>query len=136
MFDDYCDRFRKSGRALGFRSLSIEDVDAGGTLETEGQRLITKIPPKARVMRLDEGGEQMTSKQFAAFLAKLRDDGQDELVFLIGGAAGFGENVRQAAPHQMAFGSQTWPHRLVRVMLAEQIYRAASLLAGSPYHKA
>lgn len=136
LFDDYCARFRKSGRALGFRSLDVHAVDAGGGLDAEGRRLLAKIPDGAHVLRLDEGGEQLGSKQFAGFLAKLRDQGQGDLVFLIGGAEGFSDAVRKAAPQQLAFGPQTWPHRLVRVMLAEQVYRAASLLAGSPYHKA
>lgn len=136
LVDDYVARFRKAGRALGFRSFELIDVDSGGGLEAEGERLLAKLPKGARILRLDEHGEQMASKRFANHLAKLRDQGAPDLVFLIGGAEGYSQAVREAAPDTLAFGPQTWPHRLVKVMLAEQVYRAASLLAGLPYHKA
>ena len=76
------------------------------------------------------------SADFADKLASLRDQGIPDLVFLIGGAEGYGDAVRQAASDTLAFGPQTWPHRFVRAMLAEQVYRAMSILAGTPYHKA
>ncbi len=136
IIDDYADRFRKSGRALGFRSLGFVDVASGGGLDAEGERLIAKVPKDALVLRLDEFGEQMPSKALAAHLAKQRDRGQAHLCFMIGGAAGYSEAVRTRYSKTLAFGTQTWPHRLVKVMLAEQLYRAASLLSGSPYHKA
>ncbi|MBR9834546.1 MAG: 23S rRNA (pseudouridine(1915)-N(3))-methyltransferase RlmH [Alphaproteobacteria bacterium] len=136
LVDDYVSRFRKAGRALGFRGFDLIDVDSGGGLDAEGERLLAKLPKGARILRLDEHGEQMASKRFADHLARLRDQGTPDLVFLIGGAEGYSQAVRAAAPDTLAFGPQTWPHRLVKVMLAEQVYRAASLLAGLPYHKA
>ena len=72
---------------------------------------------------------------FAGNLAKWRDQGVPDLVFLIGGAEGYGDAVKSAVPETLAFGPQTWPHRFVRVMLSEQVYRAVSILAGTPYHK-
>ncbi len=135
MVEDYTARFRKAGRALGFRGLELVEVDSGGGMIAEAARLLAKIPPGAKILRLDEHGPQMRSKAFASHLAKLRDQGVPELVFLIGGAQGYAQTVQDAAPDTLAFGPQTWPHRLVKVMLAEQIYRAASLLAGTPYHK-
>lgn len=136
LVDDYVNRFRKAGRSLGFRGFDLIEVESGGGMAAEGTRLLAKFPKGAKVLRLDEHGPQMTSKAFAKHLAKSRDQGTPDLVFLIGGAEGYSQAIRDAAPDTLAFGPQTWPHRLVKVMLAEQVYRAASLLAGSPYHKA
>ena len=94
------------------------------------------VPKGAAVLRLDEHGPQLSSVAFSDRLAKLRDAGTDTLCFLIGGAEGYSDEVRSAFPKTLAFGPQTWPHRLVKVMLSEQLYRAVSLQAGLPYHKA
>lgn len=134
--DDYLERFRKAGRQLGYRSVDVIEVDSGGGLDAEADRLMAKLPAGAQAIRLDEFGKEFRSKDFADYLARLRDQGVPDLCFLIGGAEGYGEAVRRAVPQTMAFGKQTWPHRLVRAMLAEQLYRAASLEAGLPYHKA
>ncbi|RIJ21393.1 23S rRNA (pseudouridine(1915)-N(3))-methyltransferase RlmH [Henriciella barbarensis] len=136
LFDDYIDRFRKAGRQLGFRSADLIEVDSSGGLDAEADRLLGKIPTGARTVRLDEFGEQFTSTAFSSFLSQERDKGLTDICFLIGGAEGYGAAVREAVPQTMAFGVQTWPHRFVRVMLAEQLYRSASLEAGLPYHKA
>ena len=112
------------------------EVASGGGLDAEAVRILEKIPHGARILRLDEFGPVMGSADFARKLGQWRDQGTPDLVFLIGGAEGYGEAVKQSAPDTLAFGPQTWPHRLVRVMLAEQVYRAASILAGTPYHKA
>lgn len=98
--------------------------------------MTAKVPDGAAVVRLDEFGPQLTSKAFANDLSKRRDTGTAHLCFLIGGAEGYSEAIRVAYPGTLAFGPQTWPHRLVRVLITEQLYRAASLLAGTPYHKA
>ena len=133
--DDYLDRFRKAGRSLGFRSIDVIEVDSGGGLDAEAERLLAKIPGGAHVIRMDEYGREYRSPDFSDYLAKLRDRGVPDLCFLIGGAEGYGEAIRAAASEMMAFGKQTWPHRLVRAMLAEQLYRAVSIEAGLPYHK-
>ncbi|HAE26633.1 MAG TPA: 23S rRNA (pseudouridine(1915)-N(3))-methyltransferase RlmH, partial [Hyphomonas adhaerens] len=109
---------------------------SGGGLDAEAGRILDKIPSGARVLRLDEFGPAIGSSDFAGKLASWRDQGVPDLVFLIGGAEGYGEAVRKAASDTLAFGPQTWPHRFVRAMLAEQVYRAMSILAGTPYHKA
>ena len=111
-------------------------VDSGPDKDSEATRLLAKIPANTSVIRLDEHGKSFSSVAFATKIESLKDRGTDRLWFLIGGAAGCGEAVRTAIPETMAFGPQTWPHRLVKVMLAEQLYRAASLLSGGPYHKA
>ncbi|MEM1391264.1 MAG: 23S rRNA (pseudouridine(1915)-N(3))-methyltransferase RlmH [Pseudomonadota bacterium] len=134
--DDYASRFSKTGAGVGFRSFRLIEVSSGGGLDAEGKRLSEKVPSGAAVIRLDEFGAEYTSKAFAKDLAKRRDQGTSHLCFLVGGAEGYSEAIRTLYPDTLALGSQTWPHRLVRVMICEQLYRAASLLAGTPYHKA
>ena len=134
--EDYIGRFRKAGRALGYRGADLIEADSGGGLDAEAERLMAKIPQGAHAIRLDEFGRDYRSTEFSSYLARLRDQGVPDLCFLIGGAEGYGEAVRAAVPEMMAFGKQTWPHRLVRAMLAEQLYRAVSIEAGLPYHKA
>lgn len=136
LIDEYLKRAAPVGRSLGVRSITEIEVASGGGMDAEGDRLMDKIPVGAHVLRLDEGGKSQRSVVFAENLRKLADQGVPELVFLIGGAEGYSQAVRKAAPNMLALGPQTWPHRLARAMLVEQIYRAVSILAGSPYHKA
>ena len=134
LIDDYLSRAEKAGKQLGFRKIEEVEVEGGGGLEEEGKRLLAKVPQSCRVIRLDERGRSLRSEAFANSLARTRDDGRD-VCFLIGGADGYSDAVRQAVPETLSLGDFTWPHRLARVMLAEQIYRAMSILAGTPYHK-
>ncbi|WP_291205312.1 23S rRNA (pseudouridine(1915)-N(3))-methyltransferase RlmH [Hyphomonas sp.] len=134
--DDYLGRGLPLARQLGFRGPEEHEVASGGSLEAEGARLIARLPDGARCLRLDESGENLTSAELARRLAAWRDEGLRDAVFLIGGAEGFSAEVRRSVPKTLAFGAQTWPHRLVRAMLAEQLYRALTILAGTPYHKA
>lgn len=136
LVDDYVKRAKPLARQLGYREISEIEVVSGGSLDAEAGRLIEKIPSGATVFRLDEFGKAHTSVSFSKTLTKLKDQGTPELVFLIGGAAGYGQSVRDAYPQTMALGPQTWPHKMVRVMLAEQLYRALSIEANTPYHKA
>ncbi len=98
-----------------------------------------RIPPPAltpaRDVLLDERGKMMSSQQFAELLGRWRDDGVREARFLIGAADGHGEKARQQADLLLAFGAMTWPHLLARALLAEQLWRATSILAGHPYHR-
>jgi len=97
-----------------------------------------KVPPPAEgsvTILLDEKGEQLGSAEFAEKLERWRDGGRREARFLIGGADGFGEADRAQADLILAFGKATWPHLLARSMLAEQLFRATSLLANHPYHR-
>ena len=136
LVDEYIKRAGPVGRSLGVRSVAEIEVASGGGMDAEGERLMEKIPAGAHVVRLDESGKSQRSVAFADMLRKLADQGAPDLVFLIGGAEGYSQAVRDAAPRTLALGPQTWPHRLARVMLVEQIYRGVSILAGSPYHKA
>jgi len=136
MVDDYVGRFNKAGPGIGLRSLKLIDLASGGGLQAEGERLLDALPSGAKVVRLDEHGPQWSSVKLSSQIAKWRDDGMGQLCFVIGGAEGYSDAVRAACPETLAFGPQTWPHRLVKVMLTEQLYRAVSLQAGLPYHKA
>lgn len=103
--------------------------------EAEGQLLLAAVPPGAVLVALDERGHDPTSEELAARLGRWRDEGRGTVAFLIGGADGLSQAVRSASHWQLAFGRLTWPHRLVRPMLAEQLYRAMTILAGHPYHR-
>jgi 23S rRNA (pseudouridine1915-N3)-methyltransferase len=100
----------------------------------EGELLLQHLED-AFVIACDEHGKAHPSRVFAARLARLRDDGVRRLVFVIGGADGLAPEVLARADETLAFGVQTWPHALARAMLAEQVYRAVTILSGSPYHR-
>jgi 23S rRNA (pseudouridine1915-N3)-methyltransferase len=112
----------------------VEDRKGGG-MAAEAVLLGKALPAGAAVIALDERGKVRTSPDFAADLAKYRDDGQQDVAFIIGGADGIDPALRAKCDASLSFGKMVWPHMLVRVMLAEQLYRAASILAGSPYHR-
>ncbi len=103
--------------------------------QQEGALLLATLPRGAKVVALDEGGREMTSRDFAALLGRWQDDGVQDLAFLIGGAEGLSEEVRRAADVILCLGRMTWPHMLVRGLLAEQLFRAECILAGHPYHR-
>ena len=119
--------------------LELREVRAGGGgeagREREAAALLKGLPADAHVIALDGGGKSLTSEAFAARLAGIRDDGTAVVAFLIGGADGHGDAVLARADMVLSLGPMTWPHLLVRVMLAEQLWRAASILAGHPYHR-
>ncbi len=87
-------------------------------------------------MALDQRGEALSSDAFAKLMARERDGGCPQMVFLIGGPDGLTERVRATTGYRLSFGPMVWPHMLARVMLAEQLWRAVSILAGHPYHRA
>ena len=119
--------------------LELREVRAGGGgevgREREAAALLKGLPTDAHVVALDGGGKALTSEEFAARLASVRDDGTAVVAFLIGGADGHGEAVLARADMVLSLGPMTWPHLLVRAMLAEQLWRAASILSGHPYHR-
>ncbi len=101
----------------------------------EGEALLAALPAGATVVALDVEGRSLSSEAFARQLARWRDGGVRELAFVIGGADGLDPAVLARADARLSLGPMTWPHLLVRVLLAEQLWRAASLLAGHPYHR-
>ncbi|MDR0807554.1 MAG: 23S rRNA (pseudouridine(1915)-N(3))-methyltransferase RlmH, partial [Gemmobacter sp.] len=138
LLDDYTARFDRTGRALALGPLSEHEVEdrRGGGMAAEALLLGRAIPPGALVVTLDERGKPVSSPEFAALLAGWRDGGRQDAAFVIGGADGIAPDLRARADASISLGRMVWPHMLVRVMLAEQLYRAASILAGSPYHRA
>ena len=111
------------------------DKTAAERMRREGESLLAAVPDGAALIVLDSRGNALASEAFTERLRAFRDSGTANLAFAIGGADGLDGAVRRRASLALAFGPQTWPHFLVRVMLAEQLYRAATLLAGHPYHR-
>ncbi|MCF8483851.1 MAG: 23S rRNA (pseudouridine(1915)-N(3))-methyltransferase RlmH [Rhodobacteraceae bacterium] len=138
LWDDYTTRFDRTGRALFLGPLDLHEVEdkKNAGMAAEAELLSRAIPSGAQVVTLDERGQVLSSPEFAQSLAKWRDDGRQDLAFVIGGADGIDPSLRSRAHSSISFGKMVWPHMLVRVMLAEQLYRAASILAGLPYHRA
>lgn len=136
--NDYLTRFDKTGRANGLGPARMAEVDdrKGGGMAAEAELLRRAVPKGALVCTLDERGKTLTSPEFAQKLSDWRDAGRADLAILIGGADGIDPTLRAEADFSISFGRMVWPHMLVRVMLAEQLYRAATILAGGPYHRA
>lgn len=138
LVDDYLTRFDRTGRALGLgpaQVIEVEDKKSRG-MAAEAELLDKAIPAGSLLCVLDERGQLETSPDFAARLGSWRDQGRSDVAFVIGGADGLDKRLRSRADHRLSFGKMVWPHMLVRVMLSEQLYRAASILSGGPYHRA
>ncbi|MCV2872667.1 23S rRNA (pseudouridine(1915)-N(3))-methyltransferase RlmH [Defluviimonas sp. WL0050] len=137
LIDDYLTRFDRTGRALGLGPVSVHEVEdkKGGGMEAEAPLLMRAAPSGALLVAMDERGKMLSSPDFAAMLARWRDAGRQDVAFVIGGADGIAPGLRAEAEQAISFGPMVWPHMLVRVMLSEQLYRAASILAGAPYHR-
>lgn len=135
--EDYLDRFNRTGRQLGLGPVQVIEVEdrRGAGKVGEADLLRRAVPQGALMAVLDERGKMDASPRFADRLAGWRDSGRSDLAVLIGGADGVTSDLRGDADFALSFGPMVWPHMLVRVMLAEQLYRAASILAGSPYHR-
>ena len=137
----YRERFDDIGRKLGFRGLEIHEIsesrarDAATRMAEEAAAIVALTPEKYVFVALDERGKSIDSAAFARHLGRFRDEAKD-VIFVIGGADGLSPELRGKAKLTIAFGAATWPHQMVRVMLLEQIYRAATILAGHPYHRA
>lgn len=136
--DDYLARFDRTGRALSLGPARLSEVEdkKGGGMVAEAALLSRAIPAGALTCVLDERGRSFSSPDFATQLALWRDRGTSDLAFVIGGADGLAPDLRDAADAALSFGAMVWPHMLVRVMLAEQLYRAVSILSNGPYHRA
>jgi 23S rRNA (pseudouridine1915-N3)-methyltransferase len=141
LVDDYIGRARNLGKQLGFTTVAVEEIsvsrlrEAKARIAEEGQKLAARIPDGAHVILLDARGKGMTSEAFAEMLAAMRDAGARDLVFMIGGPDGLDPGPAVKPGRSLAFGTQIWPHLLVRAMLAEQIYRATAIIGNHPYHR-
>jgi 23S rRNA (pseudouridine1915-N3)-methyltransferase len=142
LVERYRKRAEQMGRRIGIRAVEIIEIresraqDTGKRMIEESIALANLLPAKAAVIMLDERGENLDSRSFAAKLGRWRDDGRPDAVFMIGGDDGLAPTLREKATMTLALGAATWPHQLVRGMLLEQIYRAMSILSGHPYHRA
>ena len=134
---DYQTRFDRTGRALSLGPLMLTEVEdrRGGGMAAEAALLSRAVPSGAIMAVLDERGRGLSSPELAAELARWRDEGRQDAAFLIGGADGLDPALRDRADLAISLGRMVWPHLLARVMLAEQLYRAATILAGLPYHR-
>lgn len=137
LLDTWLTRAGATGRALGLGPVDVLEVDERKFVDRTAQsrRLLEMAGSDATTVALDERGDMSTSPAFARLIARERDAGCSRMVFLIGGADGLSEELRRAASHRLSFGPMVWPHMLARLMLAEQIYRATTILAGLPYHR-
>jgi len=138
----YRKRAAQTGRQLGWRDVEMIEIresradDANKRMVEESIALANIIPQNAAVVLLDSRGDNLDSATFANQLAKWRGADKPATVFIIGGADGLAPSLQDKATMRLAFGAATWPHQMVRAMLLEQIYRAATILTGHPYHRA
>jgi 23S rRNA (pseudouridine1915-N3)-methyltransferase len=138
----YRKRAASVGRSSGLREIEIVEIRESRAQDAERRRveesiaIANVIPERATVVILDERGKSVDSAGFAAMLRGWRPADRPAVTFIIGGADGLASSLRERASLTLAFGAATWPHQLVRIMLLEQLYRAATILAGHPYHRA
>jgi 23S rRNA (pseudouridine1915-N3)-methyltransferase len=142
LFDDYAKRARGLGRSCGITALETRDFsesrlpEAPGRMAAEATLLTGACPDPSFTIVLDERGKSLASEDFASLVRRHLDQGTSSVAFLIGGPDGHDAELRRKAGLVLSFGPMTWPHRLARVMLAEQIYRAVTILVKHPYHRA
>jgi 23S rRNA (pseudouridine1915-N3)-methyltransferase len=138
----YRKRAQATGRALGVRDIEIVEIRESRAQDVERRRveeaiaIASIIPERAIIVVLDEHGDNLDSTALSGLLRAWRTEDPPAVCFVVGGADGLAPSLQQRAKLKLAFGSATWPHQLVRVMLLEQLYRAASIVAGHPYHRA
>ena len=141
LFATYAERIERIGPALGFRSFTLTEIaDARAASRSERQSreaeaIVASMPRGATMFALDERGDALSSQEFARLLATQRDRGAPSSALVIGGPDGLAEDLRQKAVRVLSFGRQTWPHLLIRAMLAEQVYRSLTIIGRHPYHR-
>lgn len=137
----YLERANASGKTLSLAPLQVTEISespaqtAAKRKADEAKALLAALPEKTKLIALDERGKALGSEDFARKLARFRDDGAASTAFLIGGADGLDETLCKKADLTVSFGAATFPHQIVRILLAEQIYRAITILSGHPYHR-
>ena len=138
IFDDYRSRFDKLGKGLGLGPLEITELDnrKGSKKAGEADFFLRALSNDIYPIALDERGDQLDSPKFSQLLAESRDAGHITITFVIGGADGLHHSVLDRCQKSISLGTMVWPHMLARVMLSEQLYRATTILAGTPYHRA
>ncbi|MGF1463786.1 MAG: 23S rRNA (pseudouridine(1915)-N(3))-methyltransferase RlmH [Maricaulaceae bacterium] len=135
LVEDYWARARRVGPPVGVHIEPVREIPSQSRPSAETRALLEAAPDGAQLVALDEQGEDLTTRAFADRLAAWRDHGARACWVLIGGADGHDRTLTKNCSLVLAYGRATWPHRLVRAMAAEQVYRALSILAGAPYHR-
>lgn len=141
LVDRYFDRFSKSGSALGFEFTGVNEIPESRAQSSdlrkreEAVRLYDALDAGAALILLDERGKSLTSETFADRLGQIRDQGKKQLIVAIGGPDGHDPELRKRADLVLALGTLTWPHQIARILVAEQLYRAATIMSGHPYHR-
>jgi 23S rRNA (pseudouridine1915-N3)-methyltransferase len=136
----YLDRAKASGKLLALTGFDVTEFAESRAATTDGRKAdeasnLRGALPEGIVIALDEHGKTMQSAAFSLQLARWRDDGRQAVSFVIGGADGLDPAFVKSADLTLSFSPLTWPHQLVRIMLAEQLYRATTILSGHPYHR-
>ena len=137
----YIARAAAAGRAIGFSAVDLRELDesrarrAEDRKEEEAKTVRALLGPSCSAIALDEGGKLMSSREFARDLGRRRDEGAAALALVIGGPDGLTRSFCASASLALSFGPMTFPHQLARIMAAEQIYRAVTILSGHPYHR-
>ena len=130
--EEYCKRIQWK---LTLHEIQSQYKDSDNMQKDESRKTLALLKDNAFVIVLDERGDGLKSLDFAETLDKLKNSGENHIQFILGGAEGVTDDIRDRANLLLSFGQQTWPHLLARIMLLEQIYRAQQILAGHPYHR-
>ncbi len=142
LIERYLERANAAGRGVSLSPVDVVEIPESSARrpaerqKEESEKLLKVLPKGARKILLDGRGQQLTSEKFAAKLSGFRDAGAPAAALLVGGADGFDQGVVKGADLSFSFGAATFPHQIVRILLAEQIYRAITILSGHPYHRA
>ena len=129
------DKYLKRIKNIQIKQYEVKFNNEQKKIEEEGLKLINSTPPNGKLVLLDEQGENLTSPELAKIILSWRDNNIAYLNFAIGGAFGNGDEIKKRADKIIAFGKLTWPHQMVKMMVAEQIYRIETIIQGHPYHK-
>lgn len=141
LVDRYIERAKSVGKQLGFGDVSVRELPESRAKQSEQRKkeeadaILALVQEGAVLVFLDERGKSLTSEKFAHHMGDWRDNGARDCWFVIGGADGLDKDLRQRGKLTLNFSNLTWPHQIVRIMLAEQIYRAMTILSGHPYHR-
>ncbi|MDJ0615102.1 MAG: 23S rRNA (pseudouridine(1915)-N(3))-methyltransferase RlmH [Rhizobiaceae bacterium] len=141
LYARYADRISKSGKGLHLNGPELVEIpesrqsDVAGRKADEASLLLEKCDDGARIFMLDEHGKDLTSVEFSNLIRSEQESGTGTLAFAIGGPDGHGEALADKAVRKIRFGAMTWPHQIARILLAEQVYRAMTILSGHPYHR-
>lgn len=141
LVERYFDRFSKAGPALGFEFTGVSEIAESRAQNSdlrkrdEATRINDALNAGAALILLDERGKSLTSEAFAQRLETIRDQGKKQLIVAIGGPDGHDQELRKRADLVLALGTLTWPHQIARILVAEQLYRAMTILSGHPYHR-